>query len=53
MQHLYHMFESALMWGTVVFALGLVAYLSYKEYRKLRRRRSHRDRKSTRLNSSH
>lgn len=34
--------EAALMWGTVVFAAGLVIYLAYLQYRTVKRRRARR-----------
>jgi len=40
--------EAALMWGTVMFAVGLVIYLAYLQYRTVKRRRSRRRRRARR-----
>ena len=42
MKELFDACEAALIWGTVIFALGLVSYLAYQQYRKAKRRRAHR-----------
>ena len=45
------MVERAVIWGLVIFALGLIAYLGYLQYRRIRRHRSrhrHRSRRSSR-----
>ncbi len=55
MQDLYDVAESALIWGMVVFAVGLVFYLAYLQYLKLRRRRErrrHRERRAMRRQQS-
>ena len=38
----YYMFEKVLLWGVVIFASGLIAYLAYRQYRTVRVRRVHR-----------
>jgi O-antigen/teichoic acid export membrane protein len=51
MSGLYDIVEGALMWGLVVFTIGLIIYLGYLQYRRIRRHRSrhrHRSRRSTR-----
>ena len=41
MDDLYNKFEATLMWGVVIFTLGLMTYLAYRRYREIRRRRAH------------
>jgi hypothetical protein len=42
MEEYYYMFENTLLWGVVIFATCLVAYLGYRQYRTVRVRRVHR-----------
>jgi hypothetical protein len=54
MTELYDWIESTLVWGTVVFAIGLVSYLAYRQYLKVkyrRARRRHRARRAMRRRS--
>jgi hypothetical protein len=45
MSGLYDLLESALIWGSVLFAIGLIIYLGYLQFRRLWRRGSrHRHR---------
>jgi hypothetical protein len=56
MSELYDTIESTLMWGVVIFAVGLVIYLAYRQYRKMKcrrmRRRHHARRAMRRRDSS-
>ncbi len=42
MANLYKTIESTALWGTVLFAIGLVIYLGYLQFRRMKRHRSHR-----------
>lgn len=42
MEGIYDTMEAALIWGSVLFAFGLVIYLAYLQYLKIKRRRAHR-----------
>ena len=48
MEEYYYMFENAFLWGVVILATGLVAYLGYRQYRTVRVRRVHRRHRSRR-----
>ncbi len=42
MSDAYHLFESILLWGTVMVATGLVVYLGYLQLLKAKHRRARR-----------
>jgi O-antigen/teichoic acid export membrane protein len=42
------MVEGAVMWGLVLFAIGLIIYLGYLQFRRTRRHRSRHRHGSTR-----
>jgi len=51
MSELYDTVESALMWGAVLFAVGIIIYLAFLQYLKAkhhRARRRHRARRAMR-----
>ena len=48
MEDLYYMCEGALIWGTVIFTIGLVFYLARRQYRTMKHRRAHRRRRARR-----
>jgi uncharacterized membrane protein YebE (DUF533 family) len=48
MQKILDVITFALIWGTVLFALGVVTYLAYLQYRKIKHRRAHRRRRARR-----
>ncbi len=56
MSDLYDMMESALMWGAVLTAIGLVIYLAYLQCLKVkhcRSRRRHRAHRAMKRQTSH
>ena len=48
MEETYYMFENTFLWGMVIVATGVVAYLGYRQYRTVRVRRVHRRHRSRR-----
>ncbi len=42
MDSIYDTIEAILVWGTVIFAFGLVGYLAYLQYLKVKHRRARR-----------
>ncbi len=42
MAGLYDLIENALIWGAVIFAIGLVIYLAYLQHLKVKHRRARR-----------
>jgi hypothetical protein len=56
MEGLFDIFESIVMWGAVLFTIGLVIYLGYLQYLKIKRRRArrrHYGRRGTRPSNGH
>jgi hypothetical protein len=52
METLYYTIETVVMWGAVIFSLGLVVYLAYRKYRRMKHRRAyhrHRARRAMKL----
>jgi hypothetical protein len=48
MADLYSVIETVFIWGLVVFAVGLVIYLGYRQYLKTKYRRARRRRHARR-----
>ena len=48
MDGLYDTVESTLIWGSVIFTIGLVVYLGYLQYLKMKYRHVRRRRRSRR-----
>ena len=42
MEGIFDIIESVVVWGSVLFTLGLVVYLAYLQYLKIKHRRARR-----------